>query len=106
MDELLALVLELRTQARETKDYELADSLRDLLSRLEVKVEDKPGGSLFRYETAPAVEELMTYLIVLREDFKRQQEFERADWLRQQLEARGIVLEDTREGVRWKDADA
>ncbi|MCX5780351.1 MAG: class I tRNA ligase family protein, partial [Firmicutes bacterium] len=106
VDGLLGLVLELRTQARQAKDYQRADSLRDLLSRLEVKVEDKPGGSLFRYETAPAVEELMTYLIVLREDFKLQQEFERADWLRQQLQARGIILEDTREGVRWKDADA
>jgi cysteinyl-tRNA synthetase len=106
VDGLLGLVLEMRNQARQAKDYGRADSLRDLLNRLEVKVEDKPGGSICRYETAPTVEELLDYLIELRQDFKRQQEFERADSLRGQLQEIGIILEDTREGARWKYADA
>ena len=106
VDTLLGLLLEIRAQARQQKDYARADSLRDLLQRLEVKVEDKPGGSLFRYENAPAIEELMAYLIELWQDFQRQQEFGRADLLRDQLQGIGIVLEDAQEGARWQYADA
>jgi len=106
VDALLAIILEMRTLARQDKDYTLADSLRDLLNRLEVKVEDKPGGSLFRYETAPEVDELMTYLINLRQDLKQKKEYARADLLRDKLKEIGIILEDTREGARWKFADA
>ncbi len=103
---LLELMLEMRTQARQQKDYVLADSLRDELNRLEVKVEDNSTGSRFRYEAAPAVEELMAFIIKLRQDFKAQKEYSRADGLRDQLKKLGIILEDTKGGVRWKFADA
>jgi len=106
VDALLALLLELRTEARQAKDYNMADSLRDLLNRVEVKVEDKPTGSLFRYEQPPAVDALMDYLIKLRQDFKTNKEYARADSLRNSLQAIGIIIEDTREGARWKFADA
>ncbi len=106
VDPLLHLLLEMRAQARQAKDYKLADSLRDLLNRLKVKVEDKPEGSLFRYEEPPSVDDLMEYLIKLRQDFKANKEYSRADGLRSSLQAIGIIIEDTREGVRWKFADA
>jgi len=106
VDKLLGLILELRNAARLEKDFARADSLRDLLLRLEVKVEDKPGGSLFRYEQPPQADELMQYLLQMRQELKAKQEYARADELRNSLQAAGIVLEDTREGVRWKHADA
>ncbi|MDD4801318.1 MAG: cysteine--tRNA ligase [Syntrophomonas sp.] len=105
-DELLTLLLEMRTLARQEKDFALADSLREVLNSLRVKVEDNPAGSVFRYEKAPAIEELMTFIIQMRQDFKMKKEFERADQLREKLKKIGIILEDTREGVRWRVADA
>jgi len=106
VDALLTLLLEMRTMARQEKDYALADSLRDLLNRLEVKVEDKPAGSLFRYETAPPMDEMMDYMIKLRQEYKAKKQYARADLLRDKLKDSGIILEDTREGARWKFADA
>ena len=106
VDHLLTIVLAVRTMARQNKDYARADSLRDLLNHLEVKVEDKPGGSVFRYEKAPETDEIMNYLIKLRQDFKARKEYARADGLRDMLKEAGIILEDTREGARWKIADA
>jgi cysteinyl-tRNA synthetase len=41
-------------------------------------------------------------LIDERQEARRRRDFARADELRQQLAARGITLEDTKDGVRWK----
>jgi cysteinyl-tRNA synthetase len=106
VDALLAILLKMRAEARLEKNYALADSLRELLNRLEVRVEDKPTGSLFRYDKPPAVDAMMVYLIKMRQDFKANKEFNRADILRDSLHEIGIMIEDTREGARWKFADA
>ena len=41
-------------------------------------------------------------LIDDRQQARRRRDFARADQIRDQLLERGIVLEDTRDGVRWK----
>ncbi|HVF56134.1 MAG TPA: cysteine--tRNA ligase [Pyrinomonadaceae bacterium] len=41
-------------------------------------------------------------LIDERQDARHRRDFARADGIRDELAARGIVLEDTRDGVRWK----
>jgi cysteinyl-tRNA synthetase len=41
-------------------------------------------------------------LIDQRQEARRQRNFARADEIRNQLAARGITLEDTKDGVRWK----
>jgi cysteinyl-tRNA synthetase len=41
-------------------------------------------------------------LIRERREARERREFARADAIRDQLAARGIILEDTREGTRWK----
>src|SRR6185503_19157829 len=41
-------------------------------------------------------------LIDDRQEARRRREFERADEIRDELLERGIVLEDTKDGVRWK----
>jgi cysteinyl-tRNA synthetase len=41
-------------------------------------------------------------LIAQREDARKHKDFATADRLRAQLAELGIVLEDTRDGVRWK----
>jgi cysteinyl-tRNA synthetase len=41
-------------------------------------------------------------MIDLREQARRERSWAEADRLRDQLASRGIVLEDTPQGVRWK----
>ena len=41
-------------------------------------------------------------LVSLRREMKDKKEWDRADKIRQQLKERGIILEDTPEGTRWK----
>jgi len=43
-------------------------------------------------------------LINLRQNARKEKDFARADEIRDELLSRGIILEDTREGVKWKKA--
>ena len=43
-------------------------------------------------------------LIEERQAARKARNFGRADEIREELAARGILLEDTREGVKWKRA--
>lgn len=43
-------------------------------------------------------------LIQERQDARKAKNFARADEIRDTLAAQGIILEDTREGVKWKRA--
>ena len=43
-------------------------------------------------------------LIEERQAARKARDFKRADEIRDQLLAQGIILEDTREGVKWKRA--
>ncbi len=106
VDSLLELFLEMREKARYDREFALAGSLCDLLLSLKIKIEDTAEGSQFQYEAAPEVDKLMDFLLKLRQDFKAKKEYAQADRLRDQLKARGVILEDTKEGARWKIADA
>jgi len=44
-------------------------------------------------------------LIDEREKARKEKNYEKADKIRQQLKEKGIILEDTKEGVRWKKLD-
>ena len=43
-------------------------------------------------------------LIEERQAARKARDFKRADEIRDELQAKGILLEDTREGVKWKRA--
>jgi cysteinyl-tRNA synthetase len=43
-------------------------------------------------------------LIDQREEARKNKDFKRADSIRDQLKEKGVVLEDTKEGIRWKRA--
>lgn len=47
-------------------------------------------------------EEEIDMFIQMRDKFKEQKHYEDADKIRQELEIKGIILEDTREGTKWR----
>ncbi len=49
-DELMKLIIELRADARKTKNFALADSIRNGLTKIGVTLEDRPGETLWRKE--------------------------------------------------------
>jgi cysteinyl-tRNA synthetase len=49
--ELMGLVLELRAEARATKNWPMSDKIRDRLKALNVVVEDRPDGAAWRRES-------------------------------------------------------
>jgi len=57
---------------------------------------------VFGKEEAGLLDEEIEKLIEERQEARRNRNFARSDEIRDQLLARGIVLEDTKEGVRWK----
>ncbi|MCX6816183.1 MAG: cysteine--tRNA ligase [Candidatus Aenigmarchaeota archaeon] len=48
------------------------------------------------------VNNLLNNIIVIREKHRKQKNFDEADKIRNRLKERGIILEDTPQGVRWK----
>ena len=50
------------------------------------------------------LDEEIEQLIAERQAARKAKNFARADEIRDQLQAQGIILEDTREGVKWKRA--
>ena len=58
-------------------------------------------------ETSDVDDELVAYVeqkIAERKEAKKAKDFAKADAIRNELLEKGIVLEDTREGVKWKKA--
>ncbi len=49
-DELMALIIKLRAEARKKKDFATADAIRDGLAKLKITLEDRPGGTGWRRE--------------------------------------------------------
>ncbi|MGE5455363.1 MAG: cysteine--tRNA ligase [Methylocystaceae bacterium] len=99
---LLGLLIELRSRAREHKNYTLADRLRDDAASLGVTLEDVAGTTRYKTDILPTADVLADYLVKMRSDLKLSREYQEADYLREQLKAVGVVVEDTREGARWR----
>ena len=47
---------------------------------------------------------ILKALIEERQAARKERNFQRADEIRDELLKKGIILEDTREGVKWKKA--
>jgi cysteinyl-tRNA synthetase len=58
--------------------------------------------NIFPEEEAALLDEEIQRLIDERQQARHRRDFARADEIRDQLASRGITLEDTRDGVRWK----
>lgn len=103
--DLVSSLVEFRRQARQEKDYRTGDMVRDLLYRQGVILEDTKEGSRIRMEAEPEMGKLMADIMQMRQSLRKDRNFARADQLREVLAERGIVIEDTREGSRWRLVD-
>jgi len=70
--------------------------LLDLFSRFDLVL------NIFGEDPAVSLDNEIQTLIDERQEARRRRDFGRADKLRDELVLRGIVLEDTKDGVRWK----
>jgi cysteinyl-tRNA synthetase len=70
---------------------ELLALLSDVDAHLDVLVADEPG-----------LAEEVERMIAEREAARKAKDFARADGIREELRARGIALEDSKDGVRWR----
>ena len=98
----IAAIFELVKYANTTATAESSkEYLRGLLDRI-VKLGDVLGLILDKKEELLDAD--IEKLIEERQAARKEKNFKRADEIRDELLAKGIVLEDTREGVKWKRA--
>ena len=82
-----------------------ADSSKEFLTELQkqlVLLTDICGLILEKKEEI--LDEEIENLIAERQAARKEKNFKRADEIRDELLNKGIILEDTREGVKWKRA--
>jgi cysteinyl-tRNA synthetase len=93
--------------------HNLAREVNTALARKQVKEENKKqlleligrfDGvlNIFGEQSREIVDSEIQALIYERQEARRRRDFARGDEIRDQLAERGIILEDTKDGVRWK----
>ena len=74
--------------------------IKDALATIN-KILNRLGFS-FSKKSLPLPLEEIEKLVSEREEARKKKNFERADAIRKELRKKGILLEDTAHGVRWK----
>ena len=83
----------------------IADKIKDFLEEMKTKITtltDVLGLEVVKENEM--LDEEIDSLIAERQQARKDKDFKRADEIRDLLLEKGIILEDTREGVRWKRA--
>lgn len=98
----ISAIFELVKYANTTADGESSGAYLNELLNLIVKLTDVLGIIVEKKEELLDAD--IEALIQERQEARKERNFARADEIRDELLAKGIVLEDTREGVKWKRA--
>ena len=98
----VSAIFELVKLANSTANEESSKAYVDLLKETISKLSDVLG--IITERKAEVLDSEIEELIAARQQARKEKNFARADEIRQQLLDMGIVLEDTREGVKWKRA--
>jgi cysteinyl-tRNA synthetase len=103
MDPLMQLVIDLRTAARENKDFATSDKVRDDLATAGIVIEDRSGTTTWRQESGDApVDQIMQLLIDIRASARENKDFATSDKVRDDLATAGIVIEDRSGDTTWR----
>ena len=98
----VSAIFELVKLANSTANEESSKAYVDLLKETISKLSDVLG--IITERKAEVLDSEIEELIAARQQARKERNFARADEIRQQLLDMGIILEDTREGVKWKRA--
>ncbi len=98
---VMQLVIDLRAEARKSKNFATADAIRDGLAPTGVKLEDRAGGTEWSGGGAGALDAVMQMLIQLRQTARQNKDFATGDAIRNRLADIGIKLEDRPGGGEW-----
>jgi cysteinyl-tRNA synthetase len=82
--------------ARKKVKEENKQELLDLVKRIDTVL------NIFGAESNEMLDSEIQSLIAERQEARRRRDFGRSDEIRDELASRGIILEDTKDGVRWK----
>lgn len=98
----VSAIFELVKLANSTANAESSKSYVELLAGTLAKLSDVLG--IITERKAEVLDSEVEELIAARQQARKEKNFALADEIRQKLLDMGIVLEDTREGVKWKRA--
>jgi len=82
--------------ARKKVKEENKQELLDLIKRIDTVL------NIFGAESTDMLDSEIQALIDERQEARRRRDFRRSDEIRDELASRGIILEDTKDGVRWR----
>ena len=98
----VSAIFELVKLANITANEESSMAYAELLAETIAKLSDVLG--IITERKAEVLDSEVEELIAARQQARKEKNFALADEIRQKLLDMGIVLEDTREGVKWKRA--
>ncbi len=98
----VSAIFELVKLANSTANEESTRAYAELLAGTIAKLSDVLG--IITERKAEVLDSEVEELIAARQQARKEKNFALADEIRQKLLDKGIVLEDTREGVKWKRA--
>ena len=98
--EVMRLVIDLRTEARASKNFSTADAIRDGMGPLGIALEDRAGGTEWSGGEG-ALDGTIQLLIELRQSARNNKDFATSDTIRDRLADIGVTLEDRAGGTEW-----
>ena len=101
LSKIMQLVITLRAESRQAKNFATADAIRDGLAPTGIKLEDRAGGTEWTGGAAGALDAVMQMLIQLRQTSRQNKDFATADAIRNRLAEIGVILEDRAGGTEW-----
>jgi cysteinyl-tRNA synthetase len=101
LSQVMQLVIDLRAEARQAKNFATADAIRDGLAPTGIKLEDRAGGTEWTGSAPGALDAVMHLLIQLRQTARQNKDFATADAIRHRLASFGVALEDRAGGTEW-----
>lgn len=101
-DKVIEILFEMKEEALESGSLERVERILSCLQSAGIEIEDTFSGSTWRANRPVNVSDLIEPLLSWRSEARRNKDFTTADVIRDNLKKIGVVVEDTREGARWR----